>query len=246
MPSWARQAGYQVRFEWGAAGVEALGGEYVAVVDVLRFTTAVEAAVSKGAMVYPYRWKDASAAAFALELGAVLAGPGDSAGPTLSPVRLLTLAPGTRLVLPSPNGSTCAAIAGEAGATVVAACLRNARAVSAWLNDRTTRVTVIACGERWPNGSMRPSLEDCLGAGAIIAGLAGSRSPEAAAAAAVWEDAKANVSAALLDCSSGRELQERGWLEDVKFAAEVNASSIVPILRNGAFVHDGDAATRAQ
>ena len=75
MANWHLQDDYDVRFEWGAAGTSALAGRTraVAVVDVLRFTTAVEAAVSRGAVVYPFRWHDASAAAFARSVGAALA-----------------------------------------------------------------------------------------------------------------------------------------------------------------------------
>ena len=45
---------FDVRFEWGAAGTVALAlqARVMVVVDVLRFTTAVEAAVSRGAIVY--------------------------------------------------------------------------------------------------------------------------------------------------------------------------------------------------
>ena len=128
-------------------------------------------------------------------------------------------------------------LAAGGGATVVAACLRNAAAVSAWLNARaTTTVTVIACGERWHDGSLRPALEDHLGAGAVIAGLDGDRSPEAQAAAAVWRDVEGRVGEALRACSSGREQQQRGWADDLRYAEAVNASSRVPVLRDGAFV----------
>lgn len=233
--SWAGQTGAEVRFEWGPAGVEAVGGAVLVVVDVLRFTTAVDAAVSRGVAVHPYRWRDASAAGFAAGAGAVLA---DGAGgrPSLSPASLLALDPGTAVVLPSPNGSTCAALGAAAGATVVAACLRNAGAVAAWLDERAAApVTVIACGERWPDGSLRPALEDILGAGAVVAGLPGTRSPEAAAAAAVWRDAESRLPDVLAACASGREQVVRGWADDLAYASAAGASTTVPVLEGGAF-----------
>lgn len=58
------QRGYRVRFDWGPAGAEAVGAgaAYVAVVDVLSFTTTLTVAVEHGIAVLPYRWRDASAA----------------------------------------------------------------------------------------------------------------------------------------------------------------------------------------
>jgi 2-phosphosulfolactate phosphatase len=234
-PSWVDQRDHRVRFEWGPAGVEAVRSDVVVIVDVLRFTTAVDAAVSAGVAVHPHRWRDPSAGELAARVGAH---PADGTGgaTSLSPASLVGLGRGARVVLPSPNGSTCAALAAGVGATVVAACLRNATAVSTWLNARAATVTVVACGERWHDGSLRPALEDHVGAGAVIAGLDGDRSPEAQAAAAVWHDAEGRVADVMRACSSGREQHQRGWADDLRYAEAVDASSAVPVLRDGAFV----------
>lgn len=234
-PHWSDQRGYDVRFEWGPTGVEALAGQIVVVVDVLRFTTAVDAAVSRGVTVHPHRWRDESAAALATSLGAVLA-DGSAGRPSLSPTSLLPLAAGSRVVLPSPNGSTCAVTAHEAGATVVAACLRNAAAVAAWLDEASGPVSVIAGGERWHDGTLRPALEDLLGAGAVIAELTGTRSPEAQMAAAAWQDGRDGIAEVLAACTSGREMVERDWAEDLAYASEVDVSTTVPVLQDGAFI----------
>lgn len=228
------QRPYRVRFEWGPVGLEALAGDLVVVVDVLRFTTAVEAGVSRGVAVYPYRWRDQSAVEFADRVDAQLA-DGAPGSPSLSPSSLLGLTRGSRVVLPSPNGSTCAALASEAGARVVAACLRNAAAVASWLARQPGAIAVVACGERWRDGSLRPSLEDLLGAGALLAGLGSDLSPEARAAVAVWRDNEDRIVEVLASCSSGREQRQRGWTEDLRYASQVNASSAVPVLTDGAF-----------
>ncbi len=81
MPPWAGQGKYGVRFQWGPVVAPAVSEGACVVVDVLRFTTAVEAAVSRGVTVYPYRWRDATAAAFADSVQAVLADGRDPAGP---------------------------------------------------------------------------------------------------------------------------------------------------------------------
>src|SRR5262245_31373347 len=192
-PVYWDQAGFGARFEWGEEGVRRLAplSDVVVIVDVLSFTTCVDVAVSRGATVFPYRWRDASAEAFARERGALLAVPRDRTTPeqpySLSPVSLQMLEPGARIVLPSPNGSTLTTIAADSGATVIAGCLRNATAVGQAAAARGNIVTVIAAGERWPDDSLRPAMEDMIGAGAILAAMhPAAPSPEAIAAIAAW------------------------------------------------------------
>jgi 2-phosphosulfolactate phosphatase len=237
-PTWAQQTGFAVGFDWGPPGVVATAssGAIVVVVDVLRFTTAVEAGVGAGLRIFPYRWRDVSASAFADAAGAVLADGLDPAGPSLSPTTLTRLAPGTAVVLPSPNGSTCAAIAAEAGTEIVAGCLRNATAVARWVAPQHRPVAVVAAGERWPDGSLRPAVEDLVGAGAILAALPGRVSPEARAAISAWEGVRNRVMPTLGEAASARELREKGWDADVAYALEVDVSDVVPLLRDGAFL----------
>ena len=235
IPAWAEQREYGTRFQWGPLVAPTLSDGVCVVVDVLRFTTAVEAAVTRGAAVYPYRWRDATAVAFADSVRALLADGRDPGGPSLSPSSMDALAPGTSVVLPSPNGSTCAILAAESGARVVAGCLRNAAAVAAWADEADGPVSVIACGEKWPDGSLRPSLEDLLGAGAILAAMAGDPSPEARAAIAAFHDAADRLPEVLSQCASGCELSEKGWHADIGYAAQLNVSTTVPVLTNGAF-----------
>ena len=79
-----------------------------------------------------------------------------------------------RLVLPSPNGSTISAQLAATGATVLGVSLRNRHAAAAWLRRRGQpglRLAVIAAGERWPDGSPRPAVEDLWDAGALLDAL---------------------------------------------------------------------------
>ncbi|MEV0439324.1 2-phosphosulfolactate phosphatase [Streptomyces spectabilis] len=242
------QAGYGVRFEWGPAGAKQLAPavSFLVVVDVLSFTTSVSVAVESGTRVFPYGWRDESATAFARQLDANLAVGRRAVTPatpwSLSPAALRRAPFTQRLVLPSPNGSAIAAAAG--GVDVAAGSLRNGSAVGRWLAGRghgtpERPVGVIAAGERWPDGSLRPAVEDLLGAGAVIAALrehgGTALSPEAAAAASAFA-AAVDIGAAVADSASGRELADDGFAEDVAVATELDASSQVPVLRHGAFV----------
>ncbi|MEV2254931.1 2-phosphosulfolactate phosphatase [Streptomyces sp. NPDC050147] len=244
---WSTQGTYGVRFEWGPEGARRLtaGGDVacLVVVDVLSFTTAVSVAVDAGTRVFPYAWRDESAVAFAAGRDAELAvgRRAVTAGSpwSLSPAALRRAPFAPRLVLPSPNGSAIAAAAGTSGA-VVAGCLRNAAAVGSWLTGQGygvpgRPVAVVAAGERWGDGSLRPSLEDLLGAGAIVSSIRDAvLSPEAAVAAASYTSC-ADVAAAVTGCASGRELRDYGFAEDVAVAVEVGASEEVPVWAEGAF-----------
>lgn len=231
-------SGHDALLSWGLAGLEALRPHVgvLVVVDVLSFSTAVDIAVSRGATVFPYPTGGEPASAYARSRGAVLAsdrreGTGEAVY-SLSPASLLTLPPHTRLVLPSPNGGTIAATARDAGLTLLCGCLRNARAVGSTRMTMGSRVGVVASGERWPDGSLRPALEDLLGAGAILSHLPpSSLSPDARAAVAAFH--AAHLPRDITECPSGRELIGRGFGEDVDIASDVDASDTIPILRDG-------------
>jgi 2-phosphosulfolactate phosphatase len=232
------QQPFDIRCEWGSAGLRHLAesSDAIVIVDVLSFSTCVDIVVSRGAVVYPYRWRDATAAAYAQSLGAVLAESRQRSTPgySLSPASLLHIAAGMRLVLPSPNGALLSTMA--APLPTFAGCLRNARAVAAVLPRLGRRISVIPAGERWDDDSLRPACEDLLGAGAIIRHLPGTRSPEAALAEATFLHFQNAVDACLQQCGSGQELISRGFAEDVTLAGALHASDCVPVLTEGAYV----------
>jgi 2-phosphosulfolactate phosphatase len=230
------QSEYEVRCEWGLAALTNLGpaADVVVVVDVSSFSTCVDVAVSRGAIVYPYRWNDGSAAEFAVRLGGVVAQPRRSTtGYSLSPRSLVGIEPGTRLVLPSPNGSTLSLSAGNK--PTLAGCLRNAKVVAGAAQRLGGQVLIVPAGERWPDGTLRPCLEDLVGAGAIIHHMVGLKSPEAKLAEAVYLSVLEDLSATVFSCSSGKELVVRGYAQDVEMAAQLNVSGCAPLMTDGAY-----------
>ncbi len=225
-------------FEWGPTGARQLAPvvDVLIVVDVLSFSTSVDVAVARGAAVYPARWKDERAAELARDLGAELAvgrSAADVAHPySLSPASLASIPPQTRLVLPSPNGATISAESVGAGATVLAGCLRNVQAVASAATKMGTTIGVVAAGERWPDGSLRPALEDAAGAGAILDALGGIPSPDAAAAIGL---SRGVTQGQLTECPSSQELLALGFGRDVELALMRDVSQTAPILHDGAF-----------
>ena len=245
------QAPYSLRFDWGLPGARALvadarPGDVAVVVDVLSFTTTLTLALERRIAVHPYPWRDDGASAYAAERDAVLAAgrrEGLATGRvSLSPASMLDASGVDRVVLPSPNGSSICFALADSGVIVIGASLRNAAAVGTWLLARATgRIAVVAAGERWPDGSLRPAVEDLWGAGAVLraVGPAGA-SPEAAAAIAAYDVVRGRLEESLAECASGRELLAVGFARDVALAAERDAAGVVPVL-------DGDVfADRAQ
>lgn len=226
-----------MHLEWGRQGLREAGrqADVVVVVDVLSFTTAVTVAAERGVIVHPMRPGEPYAASVARRLGAHLGGR-RGAAVSLSPPTLARLDAGERVVLPSPHGATLSLEAAATGATVVAASLRNAAAVAAWLAGHQRRVVVIACGETWRDGAPRNAIEDLLGAGAMLSHFAPSLlSAEARVAAEAFRASQGELMAIMRGCTSGRELAAQGYVDDVICAAELDASDVVPVLVDGAF-----------
>jgi 2-phosphosulfolactate phosphatase len=230
------QAEFQIRCEWGLRGMRELApiSDVVLIVDVLSFTTALDIATSRGAIVFPYPLKDKSAADYAVTVNANLPSGDRGSGFSLSPASLESLPAGYRLVLPSPNGAALSFAADHP--VILAVCLRNAVAAGRMAARLGSTFAVIPAGETWSTGELRPSLEDLIGAGAVIDSLPGSRSPEADLAVAAFERFRDHLPGSLQRSSSGKELIQRGFAADVDLAAELNVNLNVPRLVNRAFV----------
>ena len=118
--------------EWGIWASRRCAGKQRYLSSLMCYrSTAVDVAVSKGAIVHPFPYGDEVAAQVAADrVGGVLAEPGRSSGNqfSLSPQSLLALPAGTHIVLPSPNGARLSLACGSM--PVIAGCLRNAATVA--------------------------------------------------------------------------------------------------------------------
>ncbi len=227
--AWHAQDGFSYRFDWGTSGVAALADcAVLVIVDVLRFTTAVTVAAERRIAVTP-------AATGTGAEGSLL---------ELSPATIRSNAT-DHVSLWSRNGAPAALAAAATGGTVIAASLRNASAAGRLAIARADGrpVGVIAAGERWPDGTLRPAEEDLIGAGAVLRALdpGGSLtepccSPSARAARAAFLDAEPLLLDLLTASASGRELWERGLGDDVREAARLDISDAVPVFDGDRFV----------
>jgi 2-phosphosulfolactate phosphatase len=240
----------QVHVEWGPPGARlaSMRGDIVVIVDVLAFSTSVVLTATRGGTALSYSaaeleemgGRERAAALLGAEVVAK-----DRAATTarfsLSPASLAKISRGDRLIFTSLNGAACTSAAAPAPVVIVGA-LTNASATARTIRGLldagvAARCTVVACGERWTSvsdepDSLRPSIEDLLGAGAIVAALQGLRtSPEAALAAASYRELQDEIGDVLRRCVSGRELIDRGFPDDVEIAAAVDSSEAVPVWR---------------
>lgn len=245
------QSAYEVRFDWAKEGLASIapGAGVIVVIDAISFTTTVERAVSEGLQVVPFDGSgspaDAAASARAV-LGNGRGGPGISLSPSsITRESAASIAPQTRVLIPSLNGSRLSIAAAGFGVPVVAATLRNRSAVARWILElqkeqgTRVRVAIVAAGEARADGSIRFSVEDLLTAGGVIDALADVGidycSPEAAAACAAYTGL-ARATAHLMTASvSGQQLIEDDQRADVVLAAERDVSEAVPVLVDGAF-----------
>jgi 2-phosphosulfolactate phosphatase len=237
----------EVHLEWGAVGSRqaASRSDVVVIVDVLSFSTSVVLTTSRGATALSYSAAELEEMGgrerAASLLGAEIVAKDREATTarfSLSPASLASITVGDRLIFTSLNGAACTSAA-AASPVVLIGALTNATAVAETVRELLVagvsgRCIIVACGERWTSvsdepDSLRPSLEDQLGAGAIVSALAELRpSPEADLAAAAYRTASARVADMLRRCVSGRELIDKGFAEDVELAALVDSSMAVP------------------
>lgn len=234
----------RVQLAWGRRGAQqaAERGDILVVIDTLRFSTTASTAVHHGALIYPCPLDEAMFNELARRVGGEVAivwrNSSTPARFTLSPSSYLAIEPGTRVVLPSPNGSTCCQYGSMTPALFVGALVNAqavAQAVSQLLVASDLNVTVLACGERWrvpaEEGVLRFALEDYLGAGAILSALPFPQMIEAQACVATFTAMRDHLEEALWECESGQELRAIALGEDVRHAAQLNIYATAPVLR---------------
>ncbi|KXK49916.1 MAG: putative 2-phosphosulfolactate phosphatase [Chlorobi bacterium OLB5] len=227
-----------INCEWGVEGVRKYspGSEITIIIDVLSFSTCVDVALSRNALVYPYKYKDESAIEYAKDNNAVLASFKRSKEElSLSPQSLMNIKEGTKIILPSPNGAELSL--NTYSNITITACLRNYKIVADYVNSINGNIAVIPAGEKWQNGSIRFAIEDYLGVGALISVLNGELSAESFAAKKYFEAFESELKDVIINSYSGKELIEKGFSEDLEIALDMFSGNSIPVLKEKCFVN---------
>ncbi|MDR7188616.1 2-phosphosulfolactate phosphatase [Microbacterium sp. BE35] len=201
---------YQVRHDWGIEGLRRLAhADVVVVVDVLRFSTTVTDAISRGEIVR----LDADAHAVSIN-GAAVAEAAAQSGAVVLLGCLRNAAAVARAVLDIQHER-----AARTSVAVIASGELAGREPDARLR--------FAVEDQLGAGAIVDALGD-LGVD--------HTSPEAAAACEAFRGLRGAVRHLLTAGGSGQELLDRGARDEVLNAAAVDAASVVPVLRGGTFV----------
>src|SRR5688572_850974 len=209
----------------------------VVVLDVLRATTSITAALSAGVKeirIFPDL--DAARAAAQAYPGkrllcgehACLPPPGFDLGN--SPGQFLPSHAGATLFMCTTNG-TRALIAARSAPVVLTGALVNAAAVATRLFQENRNMVLLCAGT---NGKV--ALEDVIGAGAVLHELSQRtevrpESDVARMADRLFDGAKADLQSALADAQGGRNVIAAGLQADIAFAARLNALDAVGVVK---------------
>jgi 2-phosphosulfolactate phosphatase len=228
---------------------KAVTGVDVVIVDVLRATTTIAFAVSRGASVLTLAdEKDALAQGATLGDRAILVG--ERMGQRLegfhannSPTELAALALANKVVVLTTTNGTQAVAACATANRVFAGAITNAGALGRYLcpGGSLERDVAIVCAGR-STGAL--ALEDLLGAGAITAAIAAATSPDAnlwiadgaRVALDLFDRERADLAAAVARSDAAEEILEHGAGADVALAGQLDSVATVPLLRDGRFV----------
>lgn len=221
-----------------------LNGSAVVVIDVLRATTTIARALENGAQAIVPCLEPDEAIAVRNRLGrdgVLLGGERDSvriAGFDLdnSPASYTReRCAGKTIAFTTTNGTRALQRVANAGAqTIFCGAFRNRQAIVEALEETGTARALLVCAGN--EGDI--SLEDLLCAGAI-GYVAASRNPAlvlsdgARAAALAFRMSATRLTDAVASGLHAQNLVEKGFLDDVLLAAQVDASDVVPLYRDG-------------
>ena len=216
------------------------GFELIVVIDVLRATSAICAALENGVKgIIPVdsveearKYLSKGYIAAAEREGQIVEGfPMGNSPLAFSDPKLK----GETIVLTTTNGTKAIKVA-EKKETVVIGSLNNLKALTEWLIRQERNTLVLASG--WKD---KFNLEDTICAGAIIDGVLesgkfASKEDSSVAAKFIYRSAKENIFSYLKASSHRRRLRKLNLNADVNFCLTPNNLTAIPILKDGVLV----------
>jgi 2-phosphosulfolactate phosphatase len=214
--------------------------EIVVVIDVLRATSAITAALHHGVeRIIPVAtiqeaisYKEQGYIVGAERDGQVVEGFDFGNSPFVYMDNDMS---GKTVVLTTTNGTKAIQIAGDSK-TVVIGCLNNLDILCSWLAEQHKNTLILASG--WKD---KVNLEDTICGGAIADILIESRKfhcveDSTVAAKFMYRSAREHLWSFLRASSHRRRLKKLNIQRDVKFCLTANTVPCIPILRDGALV----------
>lgn len=211
-----------------------LEGRCCIVIDVLRATTCMTAALENGAAeLIPVAEVEAARALRERDAGILLCGErgalpiaGFDWGNSPEDFSEERVA-GRRIAMTTTNG-TRAILAASGAACILIGCLRNARACAQRARETGLPVTVLCAGT-----AGRFSAEDILAAGAIVSALDMPCDDLGVAARCLYEAHRDALPAFLAGAEHVRRLHALGLGRDAAYCLDADTSDTVPIFREG-------------
>ncbi len=216
-----------------------LAGATVIVLDILRATTVHDALIAGGAQrIYPVA---DFAAGIALRtklgdaklIGEINALPPPQADYGNSATEFAALDVRDWKVVHVTSNGTRALLGAAQAAQALSACLRNrAAAVERTLAQATDRIAIVCSGD---HGGSAPSVEDAFAAGAYVDAIH-QAAPHLALqggarlALKLYDAYDRNPATAFADSPHARRLQDLGFHQDLKYAAEIDVSTTIAVL----------------
>ena len=203
-------------------------GRTFVVVDILRATSVIATALANGALDFRTVMTIDEARTFAKKENGILCGERKGLGIQgfhlgNSPREFTREAvAGKRLVMTTTNG-TRAIGAARIGSNILIGSFLNRRQVSDFLANDDNDVVILCAGL---NG--RFSLEDAIGAGAIISRLSGDKTDSALAAERLFKSYSGHLLRMARESYAGRYLTSIGFEEDLAACVRMDSLEVLP------------------
>ncbi len=214
-------------------------GKLCVVIDVLRASTTIVAALAAGCPeIIPVETPE-EARRLARARGLLLGGERNSLRPEgfdfgNSPLEYTPEKIKGRPIAFTTTNGTRAMRACRFSDKLVVACFLNASAITRLLKRHDGDTLIVCAGTRG-----EPSIEDTVCGGMLVEALGAAHGPEAEEAASLWNRSQSDLAAMMKKAGPhGKSLVKLGFGPDIDFAATLNKYDIAPVRKGATIVRE--------